>query len=985
MDQDESFNIDFDRYFFALRKWHRLIIFSTLVVGVLALGFSFLSSSAYESEAVVAIVKSGVQLNFDPKFTTISEANSTVYVDPTARRKSLVTIAASVDIANSVLGKIGDQLPPAENPTLLLMNSVKAINDGDLIRIKATAVTSQTAALVANTWADEFTNRANAVYGENSISPEDIRAQATTAKKDYDTKEAAIVTYLASNPTDKLTRQISETRQILGALQSGKDTAVRTVVDKEIEARAQIIAAYLTAQANNRLVAFNKEQEEKNKLLAAFLDQEINNRVTAVNTDYGAKLATFKAYADNIIKTRVIAFEEEQQAKAQLFDAYTAADTSSQTAVISKQVEAKLAQLSGYYEEQAKLKNLSTEAKSLRARVQSGGSSSRSSATANSLALILLQASAFTTGASLPVSLQIPMDQLADLNATPDQQLRDLNLLIEILDSKQRENDLQIAQLSKALQNSDGYQFLPITTTASSQLNQAIKQNYDAMLRVGDLAKHSDTAVFDSELSDALLQKYNEMFGVGDLARVAMSTPFTSTLSTVIKQKYPELFQTGDLAKLSNDVSTDNPLALSAEEKAKALMQLDGLDKILQYSSTNEPITKVVDQLHQQVNELQAQLESESAKKQELVRARDLAWSTYSTLSNKAAEMNVAAQAAGTVVRIATPAVAPKNPTGTGKSIKTLIGLMVGFLLGVGIAFGYEFLHTTIRNENQVNKLLGLAVLGTIPEIAWKSKKDGAGNGNLMVLDSRSPATEAYRVLRHNFLSLDPMCRVVVVTSTVPAEGKSTVAANLATLIAQAGKRVVLVDADFRRPSQHKLFGAKNNQGLFDILSGAVENWQTYAQTTPIQNLRLVTSGALPRDPAILLGSSELRRWLDLLRQSVDYVVVDTPPSTGLADALIAARSADATLLVVGSDIVSEKDAIRAKEILAALPASLLGAVLNRTAEMPSTLTYAYYYAHRKEAAAAPDGTVSATPQTKSTFANLRDRFVNYIIPLKRS
>ena len=117
----------------------------------------------------------------------------------------------------------------------------------------------------------------------------------------------------------------------------------------------------------------------------------------------------------------------------------------------------------------------------------------------------------------------------------------------------------------------------------------------------------------------------------------------------------------------------------------------------------------------------------------------------------------------------------------------------------------------------------------------------------------------------------------------------------------------------------------------------------------------------------------------------MDFVILDTPPATGLADALIAAQSADATLLVIGSDIVSERDAIRAKELLAASPASIVGAVLNRTDELPGALTYAHYYSRRQASPATMDGQAVVTQDGASVFAVWRDRLVNFILPRKYS
>jgi non-specific protein-tyrosine kinase len=340
-------------------------------------------------------------------------------------------------------------------------------------------------------------------------------------------------------------------------------------------------------------------------------------------------------------------------------------------------------------------------------------------------------------------------------------------------------------------------------------------------------------------------------------------------------------------------------------------------------------------QLEHDVNQLQSQLEQETAKKQELVRSRELAWSTYNTLSNKAAEATVAAQSKGTVIRLAVPAVAPHAPIFPNKTTNALLASVVGLVLGVGAAFLFEYLNNTLSSAEQVGTLLKVPAIGAIPV---------ATNGNALIVahEPRSTRAEAYRLLQYS-MGMNNAWKVLLVTSALPAEGKSTVAANLAVLMAQAGKKVTLVDANFRHPTQHEIFGLKNSVGLADLLNHTPDAWGADCQATAVDGLSVLPSGPLPPDPVRLLENSTLTDLVERLKAASDIVVIDAPATLGLVDTFVAARVADALLFVVERGRVSRQDALQAKETLAASGAPMVGVVLNRATEMPRAQTYAYY------------------------------------------
>ena len=207
----------------------------------------------------------------------------------------------------------------------------------------------------------------------------------------------------------------------------------------------------------------------------------------------------------------------------------------------------------------------------------------------------------------------------------------------------------------------------------------------------------------------------------------------------------------------------------------------------------------------------------------------------------------------------------------------------------------------------------------------------------------KSPIAEAYRTLRTNiqYVKVDGELKALIFTSAGPGEGKSTVAANSAVALAQTGRRVILVDCDLRKPEQHHLFSI-NKKGLTNCLVGESPATELL-QDTEVPNLRVLTSGPIPPNPAELLGSTRMDRLLAELRDLTDYLILDCPPVIAVTDACVLAPKADGVLLVLDADQVRPEMAQKAKELLTNAQGRILGAILNR-AEVESEHSYYYYY-----------------------------------------
>jgi succinoglycan biosynthesis transport protein ExoP len=293
-------------------------------------------------------------------------------------------------------------------------------------------------------------------------------------------------------------------------------------------------------------------------------------------------------------------------------------------------------------------------------------------------------------------------------------------------------------------------------------------------------------------------------------------------------------------------------------------------------------------------------------------------------------------------VSIVEAATKPSSPFKPNIMMNTILAAAVGLFLAAGIAFLIEYLDDTVKSPEDL-EANGLPSLGGVAR--FHRPKDPADN---LIAGSASQGhfSEAYRVLRTNvqFSTIDRPGQTLLVTSANPREGKSTTAANLALVTAQAGKKVVLVDSDLRRPSIHRLFGLSNGQGLTNMLLSPQSGINGCAQKTRFENLAVVTSGPLPPNPSELLASRRLDAVLDTLKTQADVIIIDSPPTLAVADASILASKVDGTMLVVDSSKTRAQALRRTREALVKSKTHILGAVLNKVKRRGGGGGYYYYY-----------------------------------------
>ncbi len=273
----------------------------------------------------------------------------------------------------------------------------------------------------------------------------------------------------------------------------------------------------------------------------------------------------------------------------------------------------------------------------------------------------------------------------------------------------------------------------------------------------------------------------------------------------------------------------------------------------------------------------------------------------------------------------AEPATVPLRPVRPRVMQNTLLAAVVGGMLAVGVVFLVDALDDTVKGPEDITRNTGTVVLGVI------ASYDAAKSDLVTLAEPRSPIAEAFRSLRTNiqFASVDKPLQSILVTSALPSEGKSTVAANLAITIAQSGKRVVLLESDLRRPSVHRYLKVPNRMGLSTMFVRPQVYLDGNLQGTRIPNLKVLTAGDLPPNPSELLGSERMQAILRQLREQADVLILDTPPMMAVTDAVVLAPRVDGVLLVArpgGTKISALRTAV---EQLRRTGANILGVVLN--------------------------------------------------------
>lgn len=353
-----------------------------------------------------------------------------------------------------------------------------------------------------------------------------------------------------------------------------------------------------------------------------------------------------------------------------------------------------------------------------------------------------------------------------------------------------------------------------------------------------------------------------------------------------------------------------------------------------------------IDMAREEVQNLEAAILQEDSARAiaELKNRRDLLQQQISQWQATYAQLYTAytGNQANTLT-IVEPAEPNYTPIGPQTSTNVLLAGATGALLAVGAILLLEYLDDTVKNGEEITELTGLPFLGLIPRVREKATEQ-----LLTQHEPRSAFSECFRTLRTNlqFSGFDRPLRTILVTSPQPTEGKSTIVANLGVVLAQAGRRVIVVDTDLRRPILHHIFHKENEWGLTGALFGEGLQTDDGLLSTGVENLRFLPSGPLPPNPSEILGSQRMGDLLSHLQEQADVVLLDSPPLLTMADASVLAARVDGVVLVADAGKTRREALKKAAEALRRVGARTLGVVLNRVGLHSEGYSYYYYYSY---------------------------------------
>jgi capsular exopolysaccharide synthesis family protein len=496
---------------------------------------------------------------------------------------------------------------------------------------------------------------------------------------------------------------------------------------------------------------------------------------------------------------------------------------------------------------------------------------------------------------------------------------------------------------------------------ATSRAAKLEFQTKNGMLALGPAAQNNPIlerlARLSAALTDIELQTLNAQAAydatkamTGDPVKIRqlLETRQFKTETESLRREFRELKKR--LAGLSGNYGPNFPELSSIQGAIKQLndeMQQEDKKIVEAYLAELEQrlltAKRTEDQIRSQLNAQRAEvLEYNSvAAKYELLQSElEGLEKANEAIDERIKELAITEDATPLNIRSVDAARQENTPVEPAKATVLFESLALGGLLGALIALVRDLLDQRLRSAEEIKQVLSLPVLGVVPHISARSPVQ---RGLQLHLDPMSDVAEAYRTIRTAVYFGVPggAAKTLLVTSPSPGDGKTTLASNLAVAMAQAGNRVLLLDADFRKPTQHKIFELDKGVGLSSVLAGETELKQAI-RDTPVNGLHVLPCGPIPANPSEILNSQMFADLLEILSDRYDHILLDSPPIVPVTDSRILAASCGATLLALRAEKTTRKTATHAKDVLRAVGARILGVVVNDVPRRRGF--YGYYY-----------------------------------------
>ncbi|GAX62901.1 ATPases [Candidatus Scalindua japonica] len=484
------------------------------------------------------------------------------------------------------------------------------------------------------------------------------------------------------------------------------------------------------------------------------------------------------------------------------------------------------------------------------------------------------------------------------------EQLKEIKIKIEDSEKKlykyARENDIVAMDASQSI-------ILKELTTISDELTRAEAERIGKEIRFLAVQNSDDLSslpgIADNKLINELKLEYTRLNAkyASELGRVKEDHPLVQRLKTeksLIEQEIKD--EQGWLGK-----------AIKAEYQ-EAVGKEKGLRQHLE-------------ELKRENN----RLEGKSISYKVLKREVDANTQLYEGLLQRMKQATVSSQIKTTNVQIVDRAALPTRPVKPKKRLNVFLSMVVGLVMGTGIAFFLEYLDNTIKSADDVEKHLNATVLGVLEKV--EVERDEVENFDTILHElPKSTFAEAVRNVRTGIMlsSADNPKRIMLVTSTTPSEGKTFVASNLAIVIAKTGKKTLIVDCDFRKPRVHKAFNIQMMPGLTNHILGD-NDLDSIIKHTAIPNISVITCGLIPPNPSEMLGSHSMEKFCKEIMDRFDTVILDTPPAMAVTDTIVLSNMVDGIIYVIKSGKISKESARRSLHQFAGKKAEVLGVVIN--------------------------------------------------------